>query len=533
MTGQKHVSSVLRKAVETQQMPRQLLFSGSSGLGKTTVARIAAAAILCETPLNQRDRADACLQCSSCLDISDITRNHPDVIEFDAASNGGKDDVKDITARASLAPLRSKWKIYIIDEAHGLSGPGGQAFLKLLEEPPSHVIFMLATTDPQKMLKTNRSRCMEFELLRPSDPEILLNIKRVSDGEGWDLSDDAAKAILQATDPALGVRGTLMTLEKLSGMLSAGMLVDRAVLSEVLGIPDSEKVQVLADAVLGRDASAAFKALAALRTQSSDGTIRAALQSWARALLVDSFTEAAVLSQELARWQYQLLVETPVSASWTDIAIARMCQPQLDPDPSVITAQLAEAERLITSLSEKVKEAAVTEKELKKSLKEASARPPALAPERPAVPVKAPVASSPVEPLARPAVKETPPAPPVEKPAQQAPPKPPAAKAPRTPSVQTTSPDAPKAPPKSSRTPPPGTNVAKVLDRSTRIFLGAIPKDDTDAVSLVKASMVRIDDGGITLLVPESHHGLANKSVGTLRAAAAKLSMPLKFGTAG
>ena len=155
-----------------------------SGLGKTTLARCVAAALLCLDPKD----GDACRVCESCLDISDPSRTHPDVIEFDAASNGQKDQIRELAARAQVAPVRSQHRVYIIDEAHGLSRDGGQAFLKLLEEPPPHVIFMLATTDPEKMLRTNRSRCVEFSLSRPTDRELAEHLVRVAEGVSLTLS---------------------------------------------------------------------------------------------------------------------------------------------------------------------------------------------------------------------------------------------------------------------------------------------------------------------------------------------------------
>lgn len=400
LTGQHHVSRVLRSAVETGQLPQQLLFSGSSGLGKTTVARICAAAILCETPLDQRDFADACLKCESCLDIIDPERNHPDVIEFDAASNGGKDDIKEISARASLAPLKSNWKIYIIDEAHGLSGPGGQAFLKLLEEPPSHVIFMLATTDPQKMLKTNVSRCVRFELLRPNDAEIAKNLERVAKGENWNLTPEAAQIIIEATDPTLGVRGTLMTLEKLSGALGKGTELTGSLLSEILGTPNQELVQALTMALEAGDPAASFSALSDLRHQTSDASIRAALLKWGRNVLLRSLSDEASLALETARWQYRLLVETPLGDSWTDLMIARISAPDLDPDPQALKAQLAQAEKTIRDLNKALKEAASFQKELKAQMQSsptppvstsAPSQPAPSAPQREVKAVSAPV----------------------------------------------------------------------------------------------------------------------------------------------
>lgn len=365
LTGQKHVSSVLRKAVETNQVPRQLLFSGSSGLGKTTVARICAAAILCETNLTSRDKGDACLKCDSCLSIIDADKSHPDVIEFDAASNGGKDDIKDIASKATLAPIKSDWKIYIIDEAHGLSGPGGQAFLKLLEEPPSHVIFMLATTDPQKMLKTNRSRCVEFELLRPSDLEIISNLKRVAAGENWLLTDEVALSIIEATDVSLGVRGTLMTLEKLAGVLESETELDQVLLSQILGSPDREKIKEIFDAIDVKDAVKVFSLLQKVRDNTSDASLRTALMKYCRVSLLESFEKGNESTQELTKWRYQLLVSSPDGAPWTDVILTKFLNPHFDETPESLKVQLAQAQFALASLSENLQKALKVQEDFK------------------------------------------------------------------------------------------------------------------------------------------------------------------------
>lgn len=356
LTGQRHVAAVLGKGIVKGTVPQQLLFSGGSGLGKTTVARICAAALLCETPVEDRltapgGGADACGHCASCVDVTSPKATHPDVIEFDAASHGGKDDIREIAARASTAPMRGRRKIYIIDEAHGLSGPGGQAFLKLLEEPPAHVVFMLATTDPQKMLKTNRGRCTEFELLRPSDDELIENLRRVATGEGWVLSDVAAAAVVAATDPALGVRGTLMNLEKLAPRLAWGAELDDDELATLLGVAPATVVSAVWDAVAASDRPGAFDALGVLRRRVPDDLARKALLNRAREDFLAAVAGTGPVAVELAQHRYEALASAPGGDAWTDLVLARLASPQLDPTPDALAAQLAEAERVIATLT--------------------------------------------------------------------------------------------------------------------------------------------------------------------------------------
>ena len=260
LIGQVQIKKVLESSIKNGRVPQQILFSGGSGLGKTTIARVYASMILCHTPIAERAEMAPCDKCVSCQEIFSITSSHPDLVEFDAASNGGKDEIREIAQRAILSPVIGSKKIYIIDEAHGLSNPGGQAFLKLLEEPPKHVIFMLCTTDPEKMLKTNRGRCIEFRLKNPTNQELLNNLRAIADGEKITLTDEVLKLVIEASDIDLGVRGTVATL----GKIINSSLTDSTTKAEaevILGLPPKEEVSKFMKQIKAREKASVYKQL--------------------------------------------------------------------------------------------------------------------------------------------------------------------------------------------------------------------------------------------------------------------------------
>jgi DNA polymerase III subunit gamma/tau len=312
--GQRHVVSILRRAVVDCVVPQQILFSGGSGLGKTTIARILAAALLCKAEMSTRESGEACSKCSSCIAIAED--RHPDLIEFDAASNGSKDEIREIAARAQLTPLLSTRRIYIIDEAHGLSQPGGQAFLKLLEEPPAHVSFMLCTTDPQKMLKTNRGRCTEFELLSPTRTDLVTNLQNICRAEGWSCPVSVLEMVVDSTDLDLGVRGTVNTLSKLSTLLGSGDIDDKAA-ETLLGRASTTHAKALLSAVCKGKSDEAWQTLSAMRLHASDEAIRAALLDAARNGLIGDLQNPTRVPVALA--VFERVVTMPKGRNWLDL----------------------------------------------------------------------------------------------------------------------------------------------------------------------------------------------------------------------
>src|SRR5918911_1672787 len=185
VVGQEHVVRTLRNAIEQDKVHHAYLFVGSRGTGKTSMAKILAASLNCV----HGPTVSPCGTCDSCRAIAAATSL--DVIEMDAASNNSVDDIRDLRERVAFAPVSGRHKVYILDEAHMLSTQAWNAFLKTLEEPPPRTIFVLATTEANKVLPTVVDRCHRFDFARPSADQVAEVLRRVADAEGIDLPDAA------------------------------------------------------------------------------------------------------------------------------------------------------------------------------------------------------------------------------------------------------------------------------------------------------------------------------------------------------
>ena len=209
VVGQSHITRTLKNAVAEGTVAHAYLFTGPRGTGKTTTARILAKALECEKgPTPDPDGT-----CEQCVEIAE--GRHPDVYELDAASRTGVDNVREeIIGRVSLAPARGRWKVYIIDEVHMLSSAAFNALLKTLEEPPSHVVFVMCTTHPHKVPETIQSRCQRFDFRRISVDDIAERLRHISDAEKIEVPDAALSLI--ARHAAGGMRDAITTLEQLA-----------------------------------------------------------------------------------------------------------------------------------------------------------------------------------------------------------------------------------------------------------------------------------------------------------------------------
>jgi DNA polymerase III subunit gamma/tau len=277
VVGQEHVVRTLRNAVEQGKVHHAYLFVGSRGTGKTSMAKILAACLNCE----HGPTVEPCGRCESCVAIAGATSL--DVIEMDAASNNSVDDIRDLRESVAYAPVSGRHKVYILDEAHMLSSQAWNAFLKTLEEPPPHTIFVLATTEAQKVLPTVVDRCHRFDFGRPTVEQLAAVISRVAGEEDIDIGPDAVA--LLARHATGSFRDALGTLEQL--VTYSGREVATVDVLAVLGVADADLLFGAMDAIGAHDARAALRAAARLASSGRDlGQVMRDLEAHARELLV-------------------------------------------------------------------------------------------------------------------------------------------------------------------------------------------------------------------------------------------------------
>ena len=439
VAGQAHVTDTLRNELRLGRVHHAYLFTGSRGTGKTTCAKILSKAVNC---LDPRD-GDPCGVCENCrgIDSGEIL----DVVEMDAASNRGIDDIRAIIDEVAFAPARAKYRVYIVDEVHMLSRDAWNALLKTLEEPPAHVIFILATTEVNKIPETILSRCQRFDFHRISPSDIAGRLRYIAEQEQITLSDEAALLISVIADGAL--RDAISLLDRCIGISSdvtaevvrsAAGLASQGHIFALAGCTVKKNVQQALELIdrLYRDAKdmislceelqAHFRSLMLIKTVKnprelvvmSDREYDAAVAEADYLTLSDILYDMDVLTRAHSRMK-----DSPSPRTQLEMALVKLCAPELDTSDEALFARVAALEKAVRLLS-------------------SGAPAPSLIPAAPSAPaVEKPlpaVAEEPVQ-AEQPAVKEQPAEslPAESEPAEPAP-------APKTPAVEPAAPASPK-----------------------------------------------------------------------------------------
>ncbi len=269
VVGQAHVTATLQNQIRSERLGHAYLFWGPRGTGKTTVARLFAKAVNCLNPTQETDlgivkTGEPCNQCDACKEITQGSSF--DVIEMDAASNRGIDTIRDLRENVKLSPAAYKYKIYIIDEVHMLTAEGFNALLKTLEEPPAHVIFIMATTEHSQIPKTIVSRCQDFDFRHLIPEQITSRLKLIADDEGISADSEVLSLIARQSEGCL--RDAENLLERLFSSVGKELTLDNV--EETLGLSSSNLLHELTEAIAGRDLGVGLAALNQLSIQGMD-----------------------------------------------------------------------------------------------------------------------------------------------------------------------------------------------------------------------------------------------------------------------
>ena len=367
VSGQSAITDILKYEVATGRLSHAYLFSGSRGTGKTSCAKILAKAVNCENPKN----GNPCNKCEACrsIDMGLAT----DVIEMDAASNNGVDNVRDMKDEIAFTPAALKYRVYIIDEVHMMSPSAFNALLKTLEEPPTYVIFILATTEYHKLPTTIISRCQRFDFKRIAGEDIISRLKLIAKEEGITLTEDGARVIARISRG--GMRDAVSLLELCAG---AGRTVDDALVFETVGSGNRDGAYNLIKALLNKDYDTLYSTVDKVVSNSGDLSVfwQELIDSY-RDILVVKSTDKAKDYLDLTDVEYKTL--TDIAASFTparlsyhvsllesalsdmqrafnskrsiaEIALTRMCDARNVATPEALAARIEELEREISML---------------------------------------------------------------------------------------------------------------------------------------------------------------------------------------
>ncbi|PKL46914.1 MAG: DNA polymerase III subunit gamma/tau [Planctomycetes bacterium HGW-Planctomycetes-1] len=303
VVGQNAISQTLKNAIKTDKVAHAYLFSGTRGVGKTTMARILAKSLNCLSA--DKPTVEPCLKCDSCTAIN--SGEDIDVIEIDGASNNSVDDVRELRQNAIYRPARARFKIYIIDEVHMLSINAFNALLKVLEEPPTHVKFIFATTEPNKVLATIQSRCQRFDFANISANDIIGQLKKILAEEKIKFEDDCIIALARLANGSM--RDGLSLLDQI---ISAGVQpLTVKMLEELLGLPNSEKIYQLLEKIGAADAAGTLQCTDELLSsgQNCTGLLDAIIQSLRDMMILKAAQSSLVILTETEKKRLTQIAE--------------------------------------------------------------------------------------------------------------------------------------------------------------------------------------------------------------------------------
>ncbi len=365
VVGQSHITATLCNELKAGKLAHAYLFTGSRGTGKTSCAKILSKAVNCEHPVD----GNPCNECEVCrgIDSGAIL----DVVEIDAASNNGVDNIRDLREEANYTPVRAKYRVYIIDEVHMLSVGAFNALLKTLEEPPEHVKFILATTEVHKLPATILSRCQRFDFKRIEPEDIAARINTVAEGEGFTVEDEAAMLIARVADG--GMRDALSLLDQCAGQSDK---VTAQLVSSVAGFTGRDHLFSLADCIKNSDCARALSIINELHNSSCDmeRLCSQLIEHYRNLMIIRSVNdpsglivctaselkqmEAQALSYTLENIMYILGVLEATSGNLrrglnrrveTEMAFVRLCTPNLDSSVDALLKRVAAVETTVRS----------------------------------------------------------------------------------------------------------------------------------------------------------------------------------------
>ncbi len=368
VVGQQHITDTLKHELAGGRIGHAYLFCGTRGTGKTTTAKIFARAVNCENP----NGGEPCNKCDTCRGILD--GNILDVYEMDAASNNGVDNIRDLRDEVAYSPVGCKYKVYIIDEAHMLTTAAFNALLKTLEEPPEHALFIMATTEPQKIPQTILSRCQRYDFKRISTDDIAARLKKVAAAEEINATEDALELIAELGDGSL--RDALSVLERCASFGGTELKCENV--AEIVGIVDSSTMFGISDCIAGGDVGGAVAQLDTLLNKGKDvlnffeefiGHFRAMLltkECENPENVLEKSTEAIEKYKESAKAytaerliysintlsEYQGRAKSMTAQNIAaEVAVIKLCNPTYSTDVDALIARIERLERKLSGVS--------------------------------------------------------------------------------------------------------------------------------------------------------------------------------------